>query len=86
MVLNERTISVFNSKCGENKNSKNLLPKNRATMLIEKLKKKNRHREMKIKLTIKKTKLNKKRKMLEEKLAENNEAMKKIKMKKTDIF
>ena len=55
-------------------------------MLIEKLKKKNRHREMKIKLTIKKTKLNKKRKMLEEKLSENNEAMKKIKMKKTDIF
>ena len=33
-----------------------------------------------------KIKLNKKRKMLEEKLEENNEAMKKIKMKKNDIF
>ena len=54
LVLKERTISIFNSKCGKKKNSKNLLPKNRATMLIEKLKKKNRHREMKIKLTIKK--------------------------------
>ena len=33
-----------------------------------------------------KIKLNKKRKMLEEKLEENNEAMKKIKMKKNGIF
>ena len=34
------------------------------------------------KINDKKIKLNKKRKMLEEKLEENNEAMKKIKMKK----
>ena len=40
---------------------------------------------MKIKLTIKK-KLNKKRKMLEEKLEENNQAMKKFKDKINDIF
>ena len=33
-----------------------------------------------------KKKLNKKRKILEEKLEENNEAMRKIKMKKNDIF
>ena len=33
-----------NWKCGEKKNSKNLLQKNQITMLIEKLKKKNRHR------------------------------------------
>ena len=38
------------------------------------------------KINDKKIKLNKKRKMLEEKLEENNEAMKKIKMKKNDIF
>ena len=38
------------------------------------------------KISDKKIKLNKKRKMLEEKLEENNEAMKKIKMKKNDIF
>ena len=33
-----------------------------------------------------KNKLNKKRKMLEEKLEENNQAMKKIKTRKNDIF
>ena len=38
------------------------------------------------KINNKKIKLNKKRKMLEEKLEENNEAMKKIKMKKNGIF
>ena len=38
------------------------------------------------KINNKKIKLNKKRKMLEEKLEKNNEAMKKIKMKKNDIF
>ena len=33
-----------------------------------------------------KSKLNKKRKMLEEKLGENSEAMKKIQMKKNSIY
>ena len=38
------------------------------------------------KINDKKNKLNKKRKILEEKLEENNEAMREIKMKKNDIF
>ena len=38
------------------------------------------------KINDKKNKLNKKRKMLEEKLEENNKAMRQIKIKKNDIF
>ena len=38
------------------------------------------------KINDKKNKLNKKRKMLEEKLEENNEAMRKIKIRKNDVF
>ena len=41
---------------------------------------------MKIKLMTKKNKLNKKRKMLEEKLEENNKAMRQIKIKKMTFF
>ena len=79
-------ISIFNSKCSEKKNSKSVLPKELSNYANRKIEKEEQAQLDEDKINDKKIKLNKKRKMLEEKLEENNEAMKKIKMKKNDIF
>ena len=85
--MNEKTISIFNSKCDVKRNSKNLVQKSQLISLIETSKKEEQAPLVdENKINDKKNKLNKKRKMLEEKLEENNKAMRQIKNKKNFLM